>query len=67
MPKMKSHSATRKRIRKTGGGKVKTTHANRLHLKGNKSKKATRRNRRTNYVQGTDAKRVKQLISPAKK
>ncbi len=66
MPKMKSHSASRKRIRKTGKGKLKTTHANRLHLKGNKSKKAVRRNRQTKYLEGSDAKRVKKMIDPAK-
>ena len=45
MPKMKSHSGAKKRIRKTGRGKLAMKRNSRNHLLQQKSKKAKRQNR----------------------
>jgi len=62
MPKMKSHSGTKKRVKKTATGKLKVSHANRAHLKTAKSKSSIRKNRRPKYVETADAKRMKKQI-----
>lgn len=66
MPKMRTHSGTKKRVKKTATGKLKVSRANRNHLKGNKSKKAIRNNRSAGFVDKSDAKRIKQQISNIK-
>ncbi len=66
MPKMKSHSATQKRVKKTATGKLKVSRANRSHLKGNKSKKAIRNNRSGGFIGKADEKRIKQQLSQVK-
>ncbi len=66
MPKQKTHSGTAKRVRKTGTGKLKVSRANRNHLKGNKSKKAIRNNRKAGLVSASDEQRIKQQISQIK-
>ncbi len=43
MPKMKSHSGSRKRFKVTGSGKVMRRQANRRHLLEHKSSRRTRR------------------------
>lgn len=45
MPKMKSHSGAKKRVRKTGRGKLAMKRNSRSHLLQQKSKKAKRQNR----------------------
>lgn len=45
MPKMKSHSGAKKRVRKTGSGKFAMKRNSRNHLLMQKSKKAKRQNR----------------------
>ena len=45
MPKMKSHSGAKKRVRKTGSGKLAMKRNSRNHLLMQKSKKAKRKNR----------------------
>jgi len=66
MPKMRTHSGTAKRIKKTASGKIKVSHANRAHLKGNKNKNQIRNNRSANYLSDSDVKRIKQAISQVK-
>ena len=66
MPKMKTHSATQKRVKRTATGKFKVSHANRAHLKGNKNKNTIRNNRSANYISKADEKRIKQQLSNVK-
>ncbi len=66
MPKMKSHSGTKKRVKLTATGKVKVAHANRAHLKSNKNKNTIRNNRSANYAPETEAKRVKKRLAGSK-
>ncbi len=66
MPKQKTHSATKKRVTKTASGKLKVSRANRNHLKGNKSKSAIRRNRKSGYVDPSDHARIKNQVSQIK-
>ncbi len=63
MPKMRTHSGTKKRVKKTATGKLKVSRANRNHLKGNKSKKATRNNRSAGFIDNSDAKRIKHQLT----
>ncbi len=66
MPKQKTHSATAKRVKKTASGKLKVSRANRNHLKGNKSKKAIRNNRKAGFISASDEKRIKNQIAHIK-
>ncbi len=59
MPKMKTHSGTKKRVKKTGSGLFKVSHAQHNHLKSNKNKNTVRNNRSANYLSSSDAKRIK--------
>jgi large subunit ribosomal protein L35 len=45
MPKMKSHSGAKKRVRKTGSGKLAMKRNSRNHLLMQKNKRAKRQNR----------------------
>ncbi len=62
MPKMKTHQGTKKRVKRTATGKLKVAHANRAHLKNNKSKKSIRNNRSAKIVSKSDAKRMKKQV-----
>ena len=66
MPKMRTHSGTKKRVKKTASGKVKVSHSQRGHLKSAKSTSSIRRNRKANYVSSSDLKRIKQQIDNIK-
>ncbi len=66
MPKQKTHAATKKRVQKTASGKLKVSRANRSHLKGNKSKKAIRRNRKDGFIDKSDVGRIKNQIAQIK-
>ncbi len=62
MPKMKTHSGTKKRMKVTGGGKVKRRRAYRSHLLTKK-----RNSRKRNYVRefdvaDSDKSKVKKLM-----
>ena len=68
MPKMKTHSGTKKRFKVTAGGKVRGRHAFTSHILEKKSPKKKR------YLGGTaailkdaDAARVKTLLGAKKK
>lgn len=62
MPKMKTHSGTKKRIKITGSGKLVRQKANRGHLFEHKSSTRTRRLDGITEVSGADRKRAKKLL-----
>jgi large subunit ribosomal protein L35 len=66
MPKMKTHSGTKKRVSRTASGKIKTSHSQRGHLLSAKSKGAKRRHRSAMIVSASDIKRIKQQITNIK-
>ncbi len=59
MPKMKTHSGTKKRVKRTANGNFKVAHAQHNHLKSNKNKNTVRNNRSANYLSSSDVKRIK--------
>ncbi|MCR5706036.1 MAG: 50S ribosomal protein L35 [Acholeplasmatales bacterium] len=63
MPKQKTHSGLKKRIKVTGTGKLKRGHAYTGHLKTNKTHKENKNLSKQGLVDKTDAKRIKSLIS----
>jgi large subunit ribosomal protein L35 len=62
MPKMKSHSGTKKRFRVTGSGKVMREQANFRHYLENKTSRRTRRLSADLVVAPADTKRIKRLL-----
>lgn len=62
MPKMKTHSASKKRFRMTASGLVKRAKQNKNHILNKKSKKRKRNLRQGGYVDSTQAKMVKTMI-----
>lgn len=66
MPKCKTHSGLKKRIKITGSGKIKRQHAYTGHLKVNKTTKQNRNLSKSTLVHSTDEKRIKRLISNLK-
>ena len=66
MPKQKTHSGLKKRIKITGTGKLRRSHAYRGHLSASKSQKQIRQLRKETSVHKSDEKRIKSLISNMK-
>ena len=62
MPKMKSHSGIKKRVRVTGSGKLMRQRAGKRHLNEHKSSRRTRRLSVDGVLEGTDAKKMKRLM-----
>ena len=62
MPKMKTHSATKKRFRVTGGGKLVRRHAFKSHLLEHKTAKRKRGFRKVYDVCKADAREVRRLL-----
>ena len=62
MPKLKTHSASKKRFRITASGKVKMNHAFRSHRLISKSKKAKKHHRLGAYASSANEKTIKMLI-----
>jgi large subunit ribosomal protein L35 len=62
MPKIKTHSSSKKRFRKTGTGKIKMSHAFRSHRLVSKSKKAKKSHRLDAYASDANEATVKKLI-----
>ncbi|NGO70336.1 50S ribosomal protein L35 [Streptomyces boncukensis] len=62
MPKNKTHSGTRKRIRLTGSGKVMRQRAGRRHYLEHKPSTLTRRLAGKTEVAPADAKKLKKLL-----
>jgi large subunit ribosomal protein L35 len=63
MPKMKSHSGTRKRVRVTGTGKLMREQAGKRHLMTGKSNRVTRRLSGQEPVAKVDEKRINRLLA----
>jgi len=62
MPKLKTHSASKKRFRVTASGKVKMSHAFRSHRLISKTKKAKKSHRLGAYASSANEATVKRLI-----
>ena len=60
--KQKTHSGIKKRIKKTGSGKLRREQANRRHLLEGKPSTCTRRLKGDTSVSRNDTKRVKRLL-----
>jgi large subunit ribosomal protein L35 len=66
MPKQKTHSGLKKRIKITGTGKLMRGQAYKGHLAASKSTKQNRQLRGETSVHPSDEKRIKSLISNLK-
>lgn len=62
MPKNKSHSGIKKRVKITGRGKILAQHAGMRHNLEKKPSRITRRLTGTKQLAGADARRVKKLL-----
>ena len=62
MPKMKTHSGSKKRFRKTATGKLRARHAMTSHILEKKNAKRKRRLGRPVEVAKSDAKRVRGML-----
>jgi len=62
MPKIKTHSASKKRFRITASGKVKMNHAFRSHRLISKKKKAKKQHRLGAYASPANESIIKTLI-----
>ncbi|MAT60489.1 MAG: 50S ribosomal protein L35 [Micrococcales bacterium] len=62
MPKMKTHSGTKKRVKVSGKGKLVREQANRRHLLEGKNRKRTRRLAKNTEVSAADTKQTKRLL-----
>ena len=62
MPKMKSHSGSKKRFRFTGTGKVKRNHSHKNHILTKKRPDRIRRLRGTTIASAPDQKRIEKLL-----
>ena len=62
MPKMKTHSGSKKRFRKTATGKLRGRRANASHILEKKSPGRKRRLGRPSEISAADTKRVNSLL-----
>jgi large subunit ribosomal protein L35 len=62
MPKMKTHSASKKRFRLTGGGKLVRRHAFKSHLLEHKTSKRKRGFRKVYDVSRADTREIRRLL-----
>ena len=62
MPKMKTHSGTKKRVKKTGSGKLRRETANKRHLLEHKTARRKRRLSADQDISAADTKQVKRLL-----
>ncbi|HSY14481.1 MAG TPA: 50S ribosomal protein L35 [Jatrophihabitantaceae bacterium] len=62
MPKNKTHSGMKKRVKVTGSGKLLVQRAGKRHLLEHKSSRVTRRLSGTEEVSAADTARVKKLL-----
>ncbi|MDQ1249169.1 MAG: large subunit ribosomal protein [Actinomycetota bacterium] len=62
MPKIKTHSGSKKRFKITGSGKVLHERANKRHLLEGKSSRRTRRLTGTKELVKADARKVERLL-----
>ncbi len=66
MPKMKTHSGSKKRFKLTATGKVRARHSFSTHILEKKSRKRKRHFHQPVAVSGADAGRVKTLLGAKK-
>ena len=62
MPKVKTHSSTKKRFKISAGGKVKMAHACRRHRLVTKTRKAKKGHRMPAYAADSNAATVKKML-----
>ena len=62
MPKLKTHSGLKKRVRFTKNGLIKRGHAGKTHILNKKSTKRKRGLRQGTYVDATNMKAVRLLV-----
>lgn len=62
MPKMKTHSASKKRFRLTGSGKLVRRRAFKSHLLEHKTAKRKRNMRKFNDVSRADSREIRRLL-----
>jgi large subunit ribosomal protein L35 len=62
MPKQKTHSGAKKRIKVTGSGKLLRQHAGKRHMLERKPSKLTRRLTGTTEVAPSDSRKIKKLL-----
>jgi large subunit ribosomal protein L35 len=62
MPKMKSHSGTKKRLKRTASGLLVRRSTFGGHLMSHKSPKQNRQQRRSEIVSASDVKRIKHQV-----
>jgi len=62
MPKMKTHSGMKKRVKITGSGKLLSERAGRRHLMERKSSTLSRRLSGTSEIAKVDVPRVKKML-----
>ena len=62
MPKMKTHSGLAKRVKRTGSGKLKRSHAYTSHRFQKKKKKQRRQLAKSGLVSSSDYKRIKLML-----
>ena len=62
MPKMKTHSAAKKRFKKLKSGKIKRGKAERRHILTKKSSKRKRHLRETAYIKSCDKRHFRLLL-----
>ena len=66
MPKMKTHSGSKKRFRVTGSGKIMRGKAYKSHILNKKSTKRKRNLRKAVEVDATNAKMMKRILPYSK-
>lgn len=62
MPKMKTHSGAKKRLRKTASGKVKRKKSGLRHILSNKTTKRKRGLRQATFVSSASKKKVDKML-----
>ena len=62
MPKIKTHSASKKRFSLTKSGKIKMNHSHHRHNLGHKTAKRKRNLRKASYLGSTTSANVKRLV-----
>lgn len=62
MPKLKTHSGTKKRVKLTKSGMIKRAHAYRTHILNKKSTKRKRSLRKATYADKTNVAALKHLV-----
>lgn len=62
MPKMKTHSSSKKRFKLTKNGKIKRSHGYKSHILTKKSPKRKRNLRHSGLVSAADANNIKRML-----